>query len=147
MELIDLVNCVIISNDLTQIVNFPSWISDCDSQSPALLDLFISPDASICFTMALPSLGNSDHVVNSVSIDFLINSKRDAPFHRIAYDYSCADWDGLRDHLRDVPWEDIFKVNVFTAASEFCDWVQVRIDVFIPHCKLVSSCLCCCDSS
>ena len=22
-------------------------------------------------------------------------------------DYSHADWDGLRDHLRDVPWEDI----------------------------------------
>ena len=31
------------------------------------------------------------------------------PFHRIAY--SCADWDGLRDHLRDVPWQDIFKLN------------------------------------
>ena len=30
-----------ISNDLTQIVNFPTWISDCDSHSPALLDLFI----------------------------------------------------------------------------------------------------------
>ena len=25
---------------------------------------------------------------------------------RIAYDYSRADWDGLRDHLREVPWED-----------------------------------------
>ena len=39
-------------------------------------------------------------VVVSVSIDFLSNSQRDAPFHRIAYDYSCADWDGLCDHLR-----------------------------------------------
>ena len=25
------------------------------------------------------------------------------PFHRIAYDYSCVDWDGLCDHLRDNP--------------------------------------------
>ena len=25
-------------------------------------------------------------------------------FHGIAYDYSHADWDGLCDHLRDVPW-------------------------------------------
>ena len=48
--------------------------------------------------MAFPQLGNSDHVV-SVSIDFPSNSQRDAPFHRIAYDYSRADWDGLRDHL------------------------------------------------
>ena len=117
-----------ISNDLTQIVNFPTRIPDCDSHSPVLLDLFISSDASICSTMAFPPLGNSDHVVVSVSIDFPINSKQDTPFHCMAYDYSCADWDGLHDHLRDVPWEDIFKLSVSPAASEFCDWVQVGID-------------------
>ena len=60
-------------------------------------------DASICSTMAFPPLGNSDHVVVSVSIDFPINSKQDTPFHCVACDYSCADWDGLCDHLRDVP--------------------------------------------
>ena len=90
-----------ISNDLTQIVNFPR-IPDCDSHSPALLDLCLSSDASICSTMAFPPLGNSDHVAVSVSIDFPSNSQRDAPFHRRAYDYSCTDWDGLRDHLRDI---------------------------------------------
>ena len=36
-----------ISNDLTQMVNFPTQIPDCDSHSPAVLDLFISSDASI----------------------------------------------------------------------------------------------------
>ena len=60
--------------------------------------------------MAFPPLGNSDHVVVSVFIDFLINSKQDTLFHHVAYDNSCADWDSLRDHLRDVPWEDIFKL-------------------------------------
>ena len=59
-----------ISNDLTQMVNFPTWIPDCDSHSPTLLDLFISSDASISSTMAFPPLGNSDHVVVTVSIDF-----------------------------------------------------------------------------
>ena len=122
------------SSDLTQIVNFPTWIPDCDSHSPALLDLFLSSDASICSIMALPPLGNSDHVVVSVSIDFPINSKQDTLLHRVAYDYSHADWDGLRDHLRDVPW-DIFKLSTSTAASEFCGWVQVGIDVYIPHRK------------
>ena len=62
--------------------------------------------------MVFPPLGNSDHVVVSVSSDFPINSKQDASFHRIAYDYSCADWDGLRDHLRDASLEG-------AAASEF----------------------------
>ena len=89
-------------------VNVPTRIPDCDSHSPALLNLFISSDASICSAMAFPPLENSDHVVVSVSIDFPTNSQRDAPFHHIAYDYSRADWYGLRDHLRDVPWEDIF---------------------------------------
>ena len=56
-------------------------------------------------------------------------------FHRIAYDYSRVDWDSLRDHLRDVPWEDIFKLSASAAASEFYEWVQVGIDVSIPHRK------------
>ena len=60
--------------------------------------------------MAFPPLGNSDHVV-SVSIYVPSNSQWDAPFHRIAYDYSCADWDGLCDYLGDVPWKDIFKLG------------------------------------
>ena len=79
-------------------VNFPIWIPDCHSHSPALLDLFISSDASICSTMAFHPLENSDHVVVSVSIDFQTNSKWDAPFHHIACDYSCPDW-----ARRDVP--------------------------------------------
>ena len=98
------------------------------------MDLFISSDASICSTTAFPQLGNSDHVVVSVSIDFPSNSQRDAPFHRIAYDYSRADWDGLRDHLRDVPW-GILKLSASAAASEFCESILVGIDVYTPHRK------------
>ena len=85
--------------------------------------------------MAFPQLENSDHVVVTGSIDFPSNSQRDALFDGIAYDYSRADWDSIRDNLRDVPWEDIFKLNFFSAASEFFEWVQVGIDVYIPHRK------------
>ena len=85
-----------------------------------LFHLFISSDASIYSTMAFPPLGNPDHLVVSVFIDFPINSKRNATFHCIAYDYFCADWYNIIDHLRDVPWEDIFKLSVSAAASEFC---------------------------
>ena len=42
-------------------------IPDYDSHRPALLDLFLSFDASICSTMAFPQLGRSDRVVVSVS--------------------------------------------------------------------------------
>ena len=99
-----------ISKILTQMVNFPTRIPDCDSKSPALLDLFLSSDASICSIMDFHPLGNFVHVVVSVYIDFPKKSKRDASFHRIAYDYSRADWDDLCDHLRDVPWEYTFKL-------------------------------------
>ena len=90
VELIDKVNSVIIF--LAQ-MTLLRWLidPDCDSHSPVLLDLFVSYHASICSTMAFAPLGNSDHVVVSVSIDFPANPERDAPFHRIAYDYSRAD--------------------------------------------------------
>ena len=69
-----------ISNNLIQMVKFPTRIPDCDSHSPALLDLFISSDASICSEMVFPPLGNYDHVVVSVSIDFPTMSQQDAHF-------------------------------------------------------------------
>ena len=90
--------------------------------------------------MAFPPLGNSDHVFFPVSIDFPSNSQWDALFYRIAYDYSRADWDGLHDHLRDIPWEDIFKLDASAAASEFCQWVQVGM-MYISHTENIRSSL------
>ena len=52
-----------ISNNLTQMINIPTQIPDCDLHSPALLDLFISSDTSICSTIAFPPFRNSVHVV------------------------------------------------------------------------------------
>ena len=111
VELIDLVNSIIIFLSqmtllgwLTFLLGFLSLILTVCSFG------FIPSDASICSTMAVPPLGNSDHVVVSVSNDFLSNSKRDGPFQCIAYNYSCADWEGLRNQLRDVPWEDMLSL-------------------------------------
>ena len=68
-------------------VNFATWISDSDSHRPALFNLFISSNISICSTMAFPPLGNSDHIIVLASIDFQSDSKWDA-----YCDYSCACW-------------------------------------------------------
>ena len=97
-------------------VNFPTWIPDCDSHSPVFLDLFISSDTSICSAMSSAPL---DHVVVSISIDFPSNSKWVALFHYIVCDYSCVDWDGRCDHLRDVLWEDIFKLSLVLLLMNF----------------------------
>ena len=116
-------------------VNFPSRVPDCNFQSPAFLNLFPSSDVSICSTMTFSPLGNSDHVVVSVSIDFPSNSHRDAPFHRIVYDYSRADWYTHCDYLRDVQWEDIFRLSASADASEFWERVHLAIDLYTSHRK------------
>ena len=77
--------------------------------------------------MTFPPLENSDHVVVSVSIDFPSNSQQNVPFHRIAYDYSRAGWDGLRDHLRDVPWEDIFRLALLLLLVNFVSGFQLFV--------------------
>ena len=47
-------------------VNFPTSIPDSDYHSPALLDLLLSLDASICSAIAFPPLIISGNVVVSV---------------------------------------------------------------------------------
>ena len=97
MELIDLVSTFIIFLSQTTLLRRLKFLLGYLflTFSYALLDLFISSDAGICSTMAFPPMGNSDHVVVLVSMDFLSNSIGDAPFHHIAYDYFHADWDGF----------------------------------------------------
>ena len=125
------------------------WLSQSCSS-----DLFLTSDTSICYTIAFPPLGNSDHVVVSISINFPSNSKRDALFHHISYDYTCDDSDSCCDHFTDVQYEDVFKLNTSAIASEFCECVQVGTDVYIHHqsirsslISVVFSCLCCCHTS
>ena len=50
----------------------------------------------------------------------------------IAYGYSCVNWNSLFDHLRDAP---TFKINTSATVTEFCEWVQVGINLYIPHHK------------
>ena len=50
----------------------------------------------------LTPLLSSYHVTVSLSIGFPLNSMGYAPFHRAAFDYSSADWDGHCDNLRDL---------------------------------------------
>ena len=58
-----------------------------------LTDLFLLSDSSIYSAVTFPPLGNSDDIVVSVSLhSLLLNSKVDAPFHRLSFDYFCTDW-------------------------------------------------------
>ena len=120
VELIDLVNSFL---SQTTLIRWLTRIPDCDFHSPALLDLFLSSDASICSTMAFLPLGNSDQIL----IIFPSFSLQDALFHRIAYDYSRVDWDGLCDHLRDVPWEDSLNSVLLLLLVDFVGGVRLEL--------------------
>ena len=39
----------------------------------------------------------------------------------------------LRDHLRDVPWLDIFKHDATYAVKEITEWVKIGIHCEIPN--------------
>ena len=72
--------------------------------------------------MAFPPLRKSDNVFGSVFIDFLSNSQWEAPFDHI----------GLITPVFMIIRE-LFHGRI--SARKFCEWVQVGIDVYIPHCK------------
>ena len=100
MELIKLVNSVIIFLFQMTLLRWLTFLLGYQTVILIVLLFWIYflLDASICSTMVFPLLGNSDHLVASVSSDFPSNLQRDSPFHRIAYDYSRADGDSFHDH-------------------------------------------------
>ena len=59
--------CYNFSNDLTQIVNFPT---ESLTLTLTILLLSLSSDASICSTMAFSPLENSDHVLSQFQFTF-----------------------------------------------------------------------------
>ena len=136
VELIDLVNSVIIFLSQMTLLRWLTFLLG--SQTVILIVLlfwiyfFL---LMLVFVLQWLSLHWEILIMFLSQFPFPSNSQWDAPFHGIAYDYFCADWDRLCDHLRDLPWEDIFKLGASVTASEFCGWIQVRIDVYIPHRK------------
>ena len=113
---------------LTQMVNFP-WFLNCDCCSPPLLGLIFSSCPSVCFTVAFASFGNSGHVVASVSADFPSNLNVNAPVHLTAFDYSCADWNGLWNYLK-LLFQWLISSNLLNILSS-CRLEYMSISVLI----------------
>ena len=102
------------------------------------MDLFISSDPSINFTVAFPPLGNSDHVYVPIFVDILLNSKG-RPICSTAYDYSCFDLDVLCDQLTDVPKEEIFKLGASVAAATEFVKNRSRLEVMFISLMIIRS--------
>ena len=123
-------NNISISNDLTQMINFLTLIFDCDSHNPPLLDLFISSDISNLQWLSLHL-----KVLIMLLSQFLLNigNLMGCPVSLNSL-WLVLCWLGWSSpSFERVMREDIFNFNASAASSEFCQWVQVRTDVYIPH--------------
>ena len=85
---------ICISNDLTQVVNFPTWIPDQDSHSPALLDLFISSDASISSEMTFSPLEKfwSCSCLSFHQLSIKLKMGYLVPLHSLSLSLCCLGW-------------------------------------------------------
>ena len=124
--------------ELIDLMNSDGWFSYLDPWlwlSQFFSFRFLSSDTIICSTMAFPPLVNSDHVVVSVSINFLLNTKWDAHFIACLMTFFV-----LIGMVFVIIWE-IFhgrmclNSSFSAAASEFHEWIQVGKYVYIPHGK------------
>ena len=122
-----------ILSDLIQKINFPTCIPD--SGLTVLLFWIYLFSLRLVFALQCLSIRKSWSCCCLSFIDFPSNSKRIPHLNCIAYAYSFVNWDGFCDYFRDAQREDIFKLGAAATASEFWDWVQLGVDVYIPHCK------------
>ena len=67
------------AQDLTQIVDFPTFILDRDNHQPYLLGLFLCSNPYSCTVSSHPPLGKSDHMVVSVDLKFVVKSTNEHP--------------------------------------------------------------------
>ena len=72
----------------------------------------LASDQSLDIAVAFSSLGDSEHVVVSLSMDFSVRSKIDDSSHRKAFDYSSTDWDSFHNPIRDGPRENLLKLDI-----------------------------------
>ena len=124
---------IVISNDLSQMVNFPTLIPGCDSHRPTHADLFLFSDASICSKMALPPLRNSD----CLNFHWLfIKLKTRCPISLYSlWLFSCwLGWSSWSfERFERCSRGGYLQLSASAIASEICQWVQVGIVVYIPY--------------
>ena len=97
-------------HDLTQVVNYPTWLPDCNSHSPAFRIYCI-------FFLTLDGF------------QWLFLHRKFwscLSFHWL----SVADWDSFCHHWRDVLWEDIFELGASTVGGKFLSEFRLEL-IFI----------------
>ena len=113
------------SLNLENHVDFPTHISG-SSLDPVLSDLHSS--AIKCSSQGY--VGSSDHVAVLAEIAF--RRPRDEKFTRTLWLWKDADWAGLRTHLKNINWDDIFTGRVEEDVQSFSETILKAQATFVP---------------
>ena len=124
---------------LTKMDCCPARFFDCYSYSRTFLDLFLSFNLVFFFCSCFPPIGKFGLLLPQFPSTFRQTQKwmpkSGRPFFIAQLMIVLVLIGTIFDHLRNIPSEVIFKLDASTAAAEFCEWVQVVIDVHISHRK------------
>ena len=119
---------------LTKMDCCPARFFDRYSYSRTFLDLFLSFNLVFFFCSCFPPIGKFGLLLPQFPSTFRQTQKW-VPFFIAQLMIILVLIGTIFDHLRNIPSEVIFKLDASTAAAEFCEWVQVVIDVHISHRK------------
>ena len=124
---------------LTKMDCCPARFFDWYSYSRTFLDLFLSFNLVFFFCSCFPPIGKFGLLLPQFPSTFRQTQKwmpkSGRPFFIAQLMIVLVLIGTIFDHLRNIPSEVIFKLDASTAAAEFCEWVQVVIDVHISHRK------------
>ena len=112
----------------SQIVNFPTWIPDCDFHSSAFLDLFIS-SGELVFVLQWLSL-HWEILILWLSQFLLTSHQPQNGMPRFTVELMTI----LLLMWTDVPWQGIFRLSASAAADEFVsgfrwEWMNISLIV------------------
>ena len=81
-----------------------------------------------------PDIIFTDHKLISFNVDLKLHKK--PIIKRTVYNFKNADWSGLKDLLKNTPWDLCFVPNdVDASLSNWCDVFLAAVDEHVPKCK------------
>ena len=137
MKLIDLVNSVIICLPYTILLRWIAVLLGSLTVTPTVVPFwtyFFLLTLYFFFCSCFPPIGKFGLLLPQFPSTFRQTQKW-VPFFIAQLMIILVLIGTIFDHLRNIPSEVIFKLDASTAAAEFCEWVQVVIDVHISHRK------------
>lgn len=124
-----------ISCNLTQLVDCPTRVPTNPMDFRNTLDLYLSSEPDSYVINSNGPLGNSDHVLISVSCPLTAEKLVQPKNRRVVWHYNKAKWDELREFYAEYPWHaTCFNIeDVSQCAEAVTEVILLGMELYIPH--------------